>query len=72
MSTGMKVKIATMQMGMRIRRKKHSKRIMDQRCMWRTEGRVADIDGYQCNDADADVEELVSQANDESTQNVED
>jgi len=39
--------------------------------MWRTEGIVGDVDGYECNDADADEEEYASQVDDGSTQNVE-
>jgi hypothetical protein len=39
--------------------------------MWRTEGIVGDIDGYECDDADADEEKSASQADDGSTQNVE-
>ena len=49
--------MVTMQMRMRMRRKKHRKPMMDQRRMWRTEGIVGDVDGYECNDADADEEE---------------
>jgi len=37
--------------------KKHRKPMMDQRTMWRTEGIVGDVDGYECHDADADAEE---------------
>jgi len=39
-----------------MRRKKHRKPIMDQRRMWRAEGIVVDVDGYECDDADADAE----------------
>ena len=38
MSTGMNVTMATMQIRMRM--KKHRKPMMDQHCMWRTEGIV--------------------------------
>ena len=57
MSTGMRVRIVTMQMRMRMRRKKHGKPMMDQRRMWRTEDIVGDVDRYECDDADADEEE---------------
>jgi len=40
-----------------MRRKKHCKPMIDQLRMWRTEGIVGDIDGYECDDADADAEE---------------
>jgi len=40
-----------------MRRKKHRKPMMDQRRMWRTDGIVADVDGYEWDDADADAEE---------------
>jgi len=39
-STGMTARMARMWMGMRMRRKKHRKPMMDQRRMWRTEGIV--------------------------------
>jgi len=60
MSTGMRARMATMRMWMRMRRKKHCMPMMDQRRMWRTEGIVGDVNGYQCqhgDDADADEEE---------------
>jgi hypothetical protein len=63
---------ATMRMWMLMRRKKHCKPMMDQHRMWRTEGIVANVDGYVCDDADVDEEDQASQANDGSTQNVED
>jgi hypothetical protein len=47
--------------------------MMDQRRLWRTEGIVCDADQYECNDCDdgdSDEEELASQADDGSTQNV--
>jgi len=40
-----------------MRRKKHCKPMMDQPRMWRTEGIVGDVDGYECDDADADADE---------------
>jgi len=49
--------------------------MMDQRGMWRTNLGPCDVNGYEGedgNDADADEEEEASQANDGSTQNVED
>jgi len=49
--------MAMMPMPMPMRRKKHRKPMMDQRRMWRTEGLVGDVDGYECDDADADEEE---------------
>jgi len=55
-----------------MRRKKHRKPMMDQRRLWSTEGLVDDVDGYECDDADADEEESASEADDGSTQNVED
>jgi hypothetical protein len=62
-------------MRMRIRRKNHRKWMMDQRRMWRTDLGPSDINGYggeDGDDVDADVEEEASQADDGSTQNVED
>jgi len=53
----MTARMATMRMRMQMRRKKHRKPMMDQRRMLRTEGIVGDIDGYECNDADADEAE---------------
>jgi len=49
--------------------------MMDQRRMWRTDLGPSDVDGYEGedgDDADADEEEEASQADDGSTQNVED
>jgi hypothetical protein len=72
MSTGMSARTAMMQMRMRMN--KHRKPMMDQRRMWRTEGIVGDVDVYECEDGDdvyADEEESALQANDGSTQNVE-
>jgi hypothetical protein len=56
-------------------RKKHRTPMMDQRRMWRTDLEPSDVDGYEGeagDDADADEEEEASQADDGSTQNVED
>ena len=75
MSTGMRARMARMRMRMRIRRKKHRKSMMDRRRMWRTDLGPGDVDGYESgdtDDADADVEEEALQADDGSTQNVED
>jgi len=58
-----------------MRRKKHRKPMMDQRTMWSTELGTSDVDEYEYkdgDDADPDVEEEASQANDGSMQNVED
>jgi len=49
--------------------------MMDQRRMWRTDLEPSDVDGYEGedgDDADVDDEEEASQADDGSTQNVED
>jgi len=75
MSTGMRARMATMRMWMRIRRKKHRKLMMDQCRMWRTDLGPSDVNGYEGEDgdnADADEEAELSQADDESMQNVED
>jgi len=75
MWTGMRVRMATMRMWMQMRRKKHSKSMMNQRGMWRTDLGPGDVDGYEGedgDDADADEEEVASRADDGSTQNVED
>jgi hypothetical protein len=48
---------ATMRMWMLMRRKKHCKPMMDQHRIWRTEGIVANVDGYVCDDANVDEEE---------------
>jgi hypothetical protein len=72
MLTGRTARMATMRMRMRMRRKKHRKPMMDQPRMSRTEGIVSDVDRYLSDDADADEEEYASQADDGSTQNVED
>jgi len=73
MSTGMRGRMATMRM--RMRRKKHRKPMMDQCRMWRTDLGPSDDDGYEgedCDNVDADEEEEASQADDGSTQTVED
>jgi hypothetical protein len=75
MSTGMRARMETMRMRMRIKRKNPRKLRMDHRRMWRTDMVSSDVDGYEGedgDDADADEEEETSQANDGSTQNVED
>jgi len=36
---------------------KHRKPMMDRRRMWRSEAIVGDVDGYECDDADAVAEE---------------
>jgi len=52
---------------------KHRKLIMDQRRMWSTEGIVLEsVNIGHSDDADADEEEEAFQADDGSTQNVED
>jgi hypothetical protein len=53
-----------MRMRIRIRRKKHRKALIDQRRMWRTAGIVGDINGYECDNADADEEQEALQADD--------
>jgi hypothetical protein len=57
MSTGMRARMAMMWMQMRMRRKKHRKRMMDQRKTWRTEGIIGDVDGYECDNADANKDQ---------------
>jgi hypothetical protein len=62
-------------MRMRMRRKNRRKSMMDQRRMWRTVLGPSGVDGYEGeygNDADADEVEEASQADDRSTQIVED
>ena len=57
MSTGMSVRMATMQMQMR--RNNYHQSTMDQRSMWSTEGIVGDVEAYECehgDDLDADEE----------------
>jgi len=75
MLAGMRVRMATMVILMRIRRKNHRKLMMDQRRMLRTEGIECDVDGYECahrDDGDADEDKAALQADDGSNQNVED
>ena len=58
-----------------MRRKKHRKPMMDQRRMWRTDLGTSDVDGYECEDGDdagTDAEAESPQADDGSTQNLED
>ena len=56
MSTGMSARMQRMQM--RMRRNKHRNLMMDQRTIWKTEGILGDIDGYECKDGDdVDAEE---------------
>ena len=72
---GMRARMATMRMGMRMRKMKHRKSMMDQRRIWRTDLGRNDVDwdeGEDRDDADADPKEEASQADDGSTQNVED
>jgi hypothetical protein len=73
MSMGMRGRMETM--WMRMRKKMHRKPMMDQHRIWRTHLEPSDVDGYEGedgDDADADEEEEASQADDRSTQNVED
>jgi hypothetical protein len=73
MSVGMRGRMATMRM--RMRRKKHRKAMIDLRRMWRPDLEPSDVDRYEGEDgdnADADEEEVASQADDGSMQNVED
>ena len=65
----------TMRMRMRMRRKKHRKLMIDLRRMWRTDLGTSDGNGYECengDDVDMDAKEEALQANNGSTQNVED
>jgi hypothetical protein len=58
-----------------MRRKKHRKPMIDQCRMWRPDLEPSDVDRYEGEDgdnADADVKEVASQADDGSMQNVED
>jgi len=74
MSTGMRARMATMRMRMRIRRKNHRKSMMDQCRMWKTVLGSGDIDrheGEDSDDVDVDEEEAASQAYDGSRQNME-
>jgi len=75
MSTGMWARMEMMQMRMRMKRKNHCKSMMDQRRMWRADLGPIVVDGYERedgDDTDPDEEEETSQADDGSTQNVED
>jgi hypothetical protein len=71
----MRAWMVTMQMQMQMRRINHSKSMMDQCRMWRTDLGPSVVDRYEGedgDDVDADEEEEASQADDGSTQNVED
>jgi hypothetical protein len=71
----MRARIATMRMRMRMRRLNYRQSMMDQRKLLRTYLGPSDVDGYEGEDgdnADVDEEEEALQANDGSTQNVED
>jgi hypothetical protein len=75
MSMGMRARMATMRIRLQMRRKTHRKSMMAQRRMWRTDLGPSDIDRYEGEDGDdanADEEEEVLQADDGSTHNVED
>jgi hypothetical protein len=75
MSTGIRARLATMWIRMRMRKKNHRKTMLDQRRMWRTDPGPSDVHNYEGedgDDADANGEEEASQADDGSTQNVED
>jgi hypothetical protein len=75
MSTGMSARLGTMQMQMQMRWKNYRKSMIDQCRMWRTDLGPSDVDKYEGedgDDADADKEEEASQADNGSTQNVED
>jgi hypothetical protein len=70
----MDMKARRVMMRMRRRRwwKKHCNLMIDQCRMWRTEVIVGYVDGYECDDVDANEEEYAPQADDGSTQNLED
>jgi len=75
MLTSIRARMATIQIWMRMTRKKHRQPMMYQRRMWMTDLGTGDIDGYERedgDDADMDAVEEASQADDGSTQNVED
>jgi len=56
MLMGRSARMATMRIQMR--RNKYRKRMMDEHTMWRTEGILGDVDGYDCEDGDdLDVDE---------------
>jgi len=52
MSTGVRARMATVRMRMRMRRSNHHKSMMDQRRMWRTDLGPSDVDGYEGEDGD--------------------
>jgi hypothetical protein len=69
----MRVRIATIQLRMGMRRKKHPKPMMDQGRMCRIDLGPSNVDGFEGEDGDdADEEEKVSAVDDGSTRNVED
>jgi hypothetical protein len=75
LSTGLRARMATVRMRIWMRRKKHHKLMMDQCRMGRTDLRTNEVDGYDCegdDDADRNLEEEALQADQGSTQNVED
>jgi hypothetical protein len=75
MLTGIRARMATMQMRMLLRRQNNGKPMMGQRRISRTDLGQSDVDGYEGedgDDADAGEEKEASQAIDGSTQNVED
>jgi hypothetical protein len=59
MSTGMRARMATMWMRMRMRRKNDRKSMMDQRRMWRADLGPSDVNGYEGEDGD-DADEVLS------------
>jgi len=64
-----------MRIRMRMRKNKHRNPMMDQRTMWRTDLGTSDVEWYECEDGDdanMDGVEVASQADDGSTQNLED
>jgi hypothetical protein len=75
MSLGSRAGMVKMRMWMRMGRKNYCKSMMDQRRMWGTDLGPSNVDGYDGENGDivdADEEEEASQADDGSTQNVED
>jgi hypothetical protein len=75
MLTVLRERMATMRMWMCMRRKNHCHSMMDLHRMWRAVLGPSEVNRYEGeygDDADADEEEEAVQANDGSTQNVED
>ena len=75
MWTGIRARLTTMQMRMRMRTKNHPKSMIDKRTMWKTDLEHRDVNGYEGDDgddADADEKEESSLGNNGSTLNVED